>query len=115
IMKRLLMTGAVLATSLALAACGSGGGGSSGTGTAGGGSSGAGMAGAGGETVGVESVDGVGDVLVDSSGKALYTSDVEADGTVHCTGACTSFWQPLTIDSGQPTAATDAADLGVVK
>jgi predicted lipoprotein with Yx(FWY)xxD motif len=32
-----------------------------------------------------------------------------------CTGACTSFWMPLTIDSGKPTGASGVGTLGVVK
>jgi predicted lipoprotein with Yx(FWY)xxD motif len=100
-MKRLLALGA-LAASLALAACG-------------GGSSDSSTPSASGTTVAIKSVDGIGDVLVDSSGRALYASDVEAGGDVRCTGACTSFWKPLTVGSGKPTGATDAGKLGVVK
>jgi predicted lipoprotein with Yx(FWY)xxD motif len=102
--KRLLATGAALAASLALAACGGGDGDSSDSATAA----------ASGTTVAVRSIDGVGDVLVDSSGKALYASDVEADGKVRCTGACTSFWEPLTIDSAKPVAADGVGKLGVI-
>ena len=102
-MKRLLVTGAVVA-SLALAACGGGGSDSSKSATAAGG----------GPTLAVKSIGGVGDVLVDSSGKALYASDVEADGKVRCTGACTSFWEPLTVDSAKPTAADDVGKIGVI-
>jgi predicted lipoprotein with Yx(FWY)xxD motif len=102
--KRLLAIGAALAASLALAACGGGDGDSSDSATAA----------ANGTTVAVKSIDGVGDVLVDSSGKALYASDVEADGKVRCTGACTSFWKPLTIDSAKPVAADGVGKLGVI-
>jgi predicted lipoprotein with Yx(FWY)xxD motif len=101
-MKRLLALGA-LGASLALAACG------------GGDSSDSAAPAPRGTTIDVKSIDGIGDVLVGPSGKALYASDVEADGKVRCTGACTSFWQPLTVDSGKPTAATDAGKIGVVK
>jgi predicted lipoprotein with Yx(FWY)xxD motif len=104
-MKRLLALSA-LGASLALAACGGGGGG--------GGSSDSGTPAAGAPTVAVKSIDGVGNVLVDSTGKALYSSDVEADGQVRCTGACTSFWKPLTVDAGKPTAAPDAGKIGVI-
>jgi predicted lipoprotein with Yx(FWY)xxD motif len=104
--KRLFTSGAAVAATLILAACGGGGGGSSDSGSAA-------PAGGRGDTVAVKEIDGVGDVLVDASGKALYTSDVEADGKVHCTGACTSFWEPLTVGSGTPTAAADAGKLGV--
>jgi predicted lipoprotein with Yx(FWY)xxD motif len=102
--KRLLATGAALAASLVLAACGGGGDDSSDSATPA----------AGGMTVAVKSIDGIGDVLVDSGGKALYASDVEADGKVRCTGACTSFWKPLTIDSAKPTVANDVGSVGVV-
>jgi predicted lipoprotein with Yx(FWY)xxD motif len=90
--KRFVIPGAAIAASLALAACG---GGSSSESSAGGG-----------EAVGVKSVDGVGDVLVDSSGKALYASDVETGGKVRCVDACESFWKPLTVASATPTAAS---------
>lgn len=101
-MRRLLIAGAVLAASLVLAACGD--------------SSSEPAAPAGdGQTVAVRAVDGIGDVLVDAQGKALYASDVESDGKVHCTDGCTSFWQPLTVDSGQPTGADGVGKLAVVK
>jgi predicted lipoprotein with Yx(FWY)xxD motif len=67
-----------------------------------------------GETVSVSSVDGVGDVLVDAQGAALYASDQEADGMVVCTSSCTSIWDPLTV-SGKPTAGNGlTGQLGVV-
>jgi predicted lipoprotein with Yx(FWY)xxD motif len=105
IVKRLLILGA-LAASLALAACGGG---------TGGGSSQPATPATATTTVAVKSIGGIGSVLVDSGGKALYSSDVEADGKVLCTGACTSFWKPLTQQSGTPTAPTGAGKLGVVR
>jgi predicted lipoprotein with Yx(FWY)xxD motif len=102
--KRLLLPGAALAASLALAACGSSGG-SSGSSTTPGGAN---------ATVAVKSIGGVGNVLVDSAGQALYTADVESGGKVMCTGACTSFWKPLTVGSGKPTAAGDVGKVGVI-
>jgi predicted lipoprotein with Yx(FWY)xxD motif len=101
-MTRLLAAAAV-AASLVLAACG--GGGSSSTSTPAATST----------TVAVKPVSGIGNVLVDSAGKALYSSNVEAGGKVMCTGACTSFWKPLTVGSGNPTAASGAGKLSVVK
>jgi predicted lipoprotein with Yx(FWY)xxD motif len=102
--KRLLMFGA-LAASLALAACGGGGNDSSGSSTPA----------SSGTTVAVKSIDRM-NVLVDSDGKALYASDVEASGKVMCTtGACTAFWKPLTTDSAKPTAVSNAGKIGVVK
>src|SRR5206468_3040681 len=70
----------------------------------------------GGTTVAVKSIDGVGGILVDSEGKALYASDQEAGGKVLCTSdACTSFWKPLTTDSSKPTASPAAGKVGVIK
>ena len=110
-MKRFLIFGTALAASLALAACGGGGGDSSESAA----SSGSASAG-GGDTVAVKSIDGVGNVLIDSSGKALYASDVEAEGKVECIDACESFWKPLTVDSAKPTAASsDVGKLAVMK
>jgi predicted lipoprotein with Yx(FWY)xxD motif len=93
------------AAALALAGCG------------GGDSSGSSPAAGGGETVSVASVDGVGDVLVDSQGAALYSPDQEAGGKVLCTDACASIWMPLTVGAGdQPTSSSEiSADLGVVE
>jgi predicted lipoprotein with Yx(FWY)xxD motif len=102
-MRRLLTCGATLAATLLLAGCG-GGGGSWDSATTGGATT----------TVALKQVDGIGRVLVDATGKALYSSDVEADGKVRCTGACTSFWQPLTPGSGTPTAPAGAGRLGVI-
>jgi len=105
-MKRLLTVLTTATAAVILAACGSSGsGGSSGSpATASNGAA---------TTVVVKSVGGVGNVLVDSSGRALYSPDQEANGTILCTGACTSFWMPLTAD-GTPTAATGVAQLGVI-
>jgi predicted lipoprotein with Yx(FWY)xxD motif len=57
----------------------------------------------GGETVSVASVDGVGEVLVDADGAALYSPDQEADGTIACTGKCAAIWVPLTLPRGMKT------------
>jgi predicted lipoprotein with Yx(FWY)xxD motif len=65
-------------------------------------------------TVSVSTVDGVGDVLVDANGAALYAADQEADGAVACTGSCMTAWEPLTI-TGDPRAEDSLQDrLGVV-
>jgi predicted lipoprotein with Yx(FWY)xxD motif len=102
-MKRLLISLATASAAVVLAACGSNG--SSGTSnTASGGST---------ATVAAKQVDGVGNVLVDSSGRTLYSSDEEAKGQILCTGACTAFWAPLTAD-GTPMAASGVAQLGVI-
>lgn len=102
-MKKLFTFGAVIATAAVLAACGSGGGGDSAT-----------AASSGGSTVSVADVGGAGEVLVDSSGQALYASDQEnAAGMALCTGACNSFWQPLTVSGGAPKGGPVASHLGV--
>ena len=59
-------------------------------------------------TVGVDNIGGIGAVLVDDHGAALYTPDQEADGKVRCTGECTGFWTPLPV--GSPTTAADSVD-----
>lgn len=95
-MKALLTSGAVLATAVAIAACGgSGGSPAKGANT----------------TVSARSINGS-SVLVDSAGMALYAPDQEKSGKIVCTGSCTSIWKPLTVGSGKPTGA---ANLGTVK
>jgi predicted lipoprotein with Yx(FWY)xxD motif len=66
-------------------------------------------------TVGVKHVDGLGDVLVDPSGKALYTPEQDTAKKIRCTGECTTFWQPLAASAGKPTAADGVGALGVVR
>ena len=93
---------------LIVSACG-GGSDSSADGSAPGGSSSA-------QTVLVDTVDGVGEVLVDSEGAALYAADQEADGMVLCTDSCAAIWDPLTVSGGNPTAGDGlSGKLGVVK
>jgi predicted lipoprotein with Yx(FWY)xxD motif len=110
-MKRLMIALAVLAavvTALALAACGGDGYDSSDLSPA---------ARSGDETATV-SVKELGDsdrVLVDSAGNALYAADEEADSSVVCTGACTSFWIPLTIDGDAPSGNSLPSELGVLE
>jgi predicted lipoprotein with Yx(FWY)xxD motif len=67
-------------------------------------------------TLSVDNIDGVGEVLVDAEGSALYAADEEADGMVLCTEACAAIWEPLTTDAGSPTA-DDGLDgrVGVVE
>ena len=69
-----------------------------------------------GETVSLADVSGVGNVLVDSQGNALYSRDLEAGGKVLCMDGCTSIWEPLTVSSGsEPTGPSDVSSkLGVV-
>jgi predicted lipoprotein with Yx(FWY)xxD motif len=44
-------------------------------------------------------------VLVDSAGNTLYSPTNEQGGHIHCVGACTSFWKPLSASSTQAQAA----------
>lgn len=67
--------------------------------------------GGGSKTVSVRQVGGIGRVLVDSSGDALYTPEQKK----MCSGACTAFWKPLAAGSGAPTAAAGVGKLGVIK
>jgi predicted lipoprotein with Yx(FWY)xxD motif len=70
----------------------------------------------GGEVVSIESVDGT-DVLADSSGRTLYTADVEKGGRILCVDGCTSFWDPVSASAGESEAAAEAlgVELGVVE
>ena len=102
-MKKLLIPGAALVAVLALAACG----GSSS-------SSGSNATGASNHTVAIKSIDGVGNVLVDSRGMPLYSSNLDTSGMPACAGACVTIWKPLTIASGTPSAADGAGKVGVV-
>lgn len=69
------------------------------------------------DTVSVTTVEGVGDVLVDDEGVALYAADEEADGMVVCTDTCLTIWDPLTVDQGVDPTAGDGLGrkLGVLK
>jgi predicted lipoprotein with Yx(FWY)xxD motif len=68
-------------------------------------------------TVSVEQIDGVGNVLVDADGAALYTAEQEMDGTVRCTDSCAEIWIPLTLPPrGEPSGPDElAGELGVAE
>lgn len=73
-------------------------------------SSGAGVSGtpaSGGPTVTIEAktVTGVGTVLVNSQGYALYVFQPDDHRAVTCTGACAGIWPPLMLPSGSRLAA----------
>jgi predicted lipoprotein with Yx(FWY)xxD motif len=102
---------AALAATLALLVSACGGGGSSsamgnGQGTA-----------SGNDQVSVSDVSGVGDVLVDAKGNALYMAEQEADGMVLCTNGCTAFWKPLTVTGSTSPIGASSVDgsLGTVE
>jgi predicted lipoprotein with Yx(FWY)xxD motif len=99
-----IILGIALTATLALVACGGGDDGSAP----------ATSAAAGEATVSVRQLDGVGALLVDARGSALYVSDQEADGTVRCVEECAAIWEPLVPGDGEPTSTGDAGTLGVV-
>jgi predicted lipoprotein with Yx(FWY)xxD motif len=72
----------------------------------------------GGQTVATKSVSGLDNALVDSSGKVLYTNDMDTASNIACTDQCLTEWVPLAAPgSGQPTSDDSAvqAKLGTVK
>jgi predicted lipoprotein with Yx(FWY)xxD motif len=62
-----------------------------------------------GDTVSSKTVSGVGTVLVDSKGFALYSPDQEKRGAVRCTGSCTTIWVPLTLSPGVSGATASSS------
>jgi predicted lipoprotein with Yx(FWY)xxD motif len=110
-MKRLLIAGGVVAVALiagiAIAIAATGGGSSSDKADT------SGATASGGATISAEQIGGSGNVLVDSTGHALYANDQEKNGMVLCDGACLSFWTPVTVKS-TPKAGSLSGKLGVV-
>ena len=108
----ILMLLSVPVLAIGLAACGGNSSSSGSTGSAA--TSTGGVA----STVSTKSISGVGTVLVDAKGDALYTNNQDSGSKIACTGSCTSIWLPLAAPSGgQPTSdnASVQAKLGVVK
>jgi predicted lipoprotein with Yx(FWY)xxD motif len=56
-------------------------------------------------TVTVISAPGLGPVLADGAGRALYMFPPDAGGRVTCTGPCAGTWPPLAITRGNRPAA----------
>ena len=55
----------------------------------------------------------VGTVLVDQSGKTLYAFAADAKDHSNCSGSCATYWPPVTVAKGTPTASKDvSATLG---
>lgn len=69
------------------------------------------------QTVSVSNIDGVGEVLIDAQGSALYAADQETGGMVLCTEGCADIWEPLTVADGATPTAGDGLgrSLGVVE
>jgi predicted lipoprotein with Yx(FWY)xxD motif len=59
-------------------------------------------------TVSEASVAGLGTVLVDGSGKTLYTFAPDKQSKVTCTGQCAAIWPPLMLPAGAQLAAAGA-------
>ena len=105
-MRQLIGPSLAVSAALALAACG----GNANSGAAVGSSPRSPSA-----TVTVKNIPDVGQALVTAGGMTLYTPNLERSGSIRCTGACTSFWKPLTPAGAGPTAHGDAGKLGVIK
>jgi predicted lipoprotein with Yx(FWY)xxD motif len=59
-----------------------------------------------------------GTLLVSANGRTLYHETIETHGKIKCTGACATFWPPLTVSQGvKPTAGAgiQQAKLGTIK
>jgi predicted lipoprotein with Yx(FWY)xxD motif len=110
-----LFTMAVVAlAAVGLAACG----GSDNGDSSNSGSAGATPAGNSGGTVATKSISGVGNVLVDATGKVLYTNDMDTGSKIACTDQCLTEWVPLAAPSGGQPSSDDSAvqsKLGTVK
>jgi predicted lipoprotein with Yx(FWY)xxD motif len=107
----LLTVAAMALVAIGLAACG----GSNSSNSA---SAAASTTATGSDTVSTKSISGVGTVLVDSKGMALYTNNQDSGMNVACTGSCTAIWVPLMApSSGQPASNDQAvqAKLGMVE
>jgi len=105
-MKRLIAPGMAIGAALAISACGGGGGASPGTSPS---------PSAGGAAIAVKQLSGVGRVLVDGSGKPIYTPNLEASGRIVCASGCTAFWKPVAATGGKPTSSAGTGKLGVIK
>lgn len=94
--SRAVLTGLAAAAAAGLiAACGSGGT----SGTAGPARS---ATASHGTVVSVRKLPGIGTVLVNRSGKTVYSPQQEAHGVITCTGSCLGFWFPVTVARGAP-------------
>lgn len=64
--------------------------------------------------VGTSMVSGLGTVLVNSSGMALYFTDQDHGATVACTGGCISVWRPALVN-GTSVPSGSVAGVTLVK
>ena len=70
-----------------------------------------------GPAVNARKLPGVGLVLVDRSGKTVYSPQQEAHGKILCTGSCLGFWFPVSVAAGtQPQAVPGmSGTLGTIR
>lgn len=111
----LLAVAAMALVALGLAACGGSSNNSDNNANA---ATNAAATGGAGQTVSTMSVSGISNALVDSSGKVLYTNDMDTGSKIVCTDQCLTEWVPLAAPgSGQPTSDDSAVQskLGTVK
>jgi predicted lipoprotein with Yx(FWY)xxD motif len=99
--RRFVMTGLAAAAAVLLAACSSYGTGQTGQSVH--------QTEASQGVVSVRSLPGIGTVLVDRSGRTVYSPQQEANGQISCTGSCLSFWFPVTLAPG--TALTGSSEM----
>ena len=57
----------------------------------------------------------LGTVLADTSGKTLYFTDQEADGTIHCVAECLQFWFPAESKGAKAPVAPGVPALDVLR
>jgi predicted lipoprotein with Yx(FWY)xxD motif len=65
-------------------------------------------------TVATRQVPGLGTILTNESGMALYVNDQDRSGMAACKGACTADWLPLSV-AGTPTGSGVDGRLGVIR
>ena len=113
--RRALVPALAAAAAALIAACGGAGGiYGTGGGSAAGGTTGMAhhAAASHGTVISARTLPGVGTVLVDRSGKTLYSPQQEAHGTIMCTGGCLSFWFPASVAAGvTPHAPTEVTGM----
>jgi predicted lipoprotein with Yx(FWY)xxD motif len=61
-----------------------------------------------GTVISVRKLPGVGAVLVNRSGKTIYSPQQEEHGKIMCTGGCLSFWFPVRVAAGATLRAPSA-------
>jgi predicted lipoprotein with Yx(FWY)xxD motif len=111
--NRAVRYGLAAAAAGVLAACGSTGGGTA-TGSSSGSGSGQQAAASQGTTLSSRNLSGLGAVLVDQSGKTVYSPQQEFGGTIKCTGGCLSFWVPVKAGTKLTASSNLTGKLGTI-